>query len=149
MTGKVRSQQPTEGGGTHQEKAHEGADVASRLDGQVLPTLGGNVAVAAPELVRDDVIMKKVKMMEKQKTKSFGLQGDLVAEKTAHAWALLGIVRLQRNMKKFFMEKRAIAFLLAAESAMWENSAVGKQLRTDILIVRLKVGGQIGTLTAS
>lgn len=76
------------------------------------------------------------------------LLGKLVAEKMAHARALLENVRLHRNMKKIGTEKEEIARLLAMKKAKRKNSAAAELLQKDLLTLTMKAGKQIGALVA-
>lgn len=74
------------------------------------------------------------------KAKNLELHGQLIAEKLAHARALLDNVRLQRDMKKMVKEKEKAARLLTVKQAKRENSAVTHQLKKDVLTAPMKAG---------
>lgn len=74
--------------------------------GQVPATVADVAAIAAPDQAGDDFMMKVEEMMEKLKTKNLSLHDELVAEKTAHAHALMGNVSLQPDMKKAVAERK-------------------------------------------
>lgn len=63
-------------------------------------------------------------MMEKLKTKSLSLHGELVAERTAHACALIDNICLQQDKKKAVEEMEEAARLLPAKRTKQKNSAV-------------------------
>lgn len=94
--------------------------------------------------------MAKVeKMMEKLKTENLSSYGELVAQRTAHSFALVDKIRLQRAKKKAGKEKEGVAGLLAAGRAKRENIAVDEQLKKDALTVTMKVGEQDNVLAVS
>lgn len=66
------------------------------------PSTGGQksanaVAIAAPERVENDVMAKVEATMEKLKVENLPSRGALVAERKAHARALMYSIRLQRD----------------------------------------------------
>lgn len=87
-------------------------------------------------------------MIERLKAENLPLHGQLVAEKSAHARALLNNVRLQWHMKKVVKEKEEPAGLPTSEQAKWENSTVVKELMEDVWKVTMNAGNLIGTLAA-
>lgn len=76
VTEDVQSRRSTGSGGVCRENMVEVTIVAPGLSGQGPATVTNAVAVAAPEQVGDEVMMKVKKLMEKLKKGSFGLQGD-------------------------------------------------------------------------
>lgn len=81
-------------------------------------------AVVGSDQACDDAMMKVEDMMNKLKTRNLALYGELVLEKTAHALAMKGSVRLRRNMKKAVAKKEEAMWLCAEKIAKRENSAV-------------------------
>lgn len=55
-----------------------------------------------------DVTVRVEETMEKVKTESLSLRDEPVAEKAAHARALMKITRLQRDRKKIFEKRKTV-----------------------------------------
>lgn len=87
--------------------------------------------------------------MEKLKAESLSFCGEHVAEKAAHAWALMNYTRLRRDIKKTVKQKEGVARLFAAEKTKQGNSAVVEPLKKDVSAITMKAGGQVGDLAAS
>lgn len=104
-TGDVGSQHSTRGAGARQEEEDEVAVVALGLGGQGSAAMADAVAVADLGQACDDGMAKGEEMIKKLKAGNLALLEELIAEKTAHARALLKNVCLQRDTKKVLKEK--------------------------------------------
>lgn len=88
-------------------------------------------------------------MSEILKTENLWLHGELFANWTAHARALMDDIRLRRGRKKAVEEKEEVALLLAAEKAKQGDSAVDEQLKKDAFTVTVKTGDPASVVAAS
>lgn len=96
-----------------------------RVAGSQKPAMVTNiVAVAVRDQVGSDIMAKAEKMEEKSKAENLSLQGEFVADKTAHARAFMDDTILQWNRKKAVKEKEGATRLLAAERSKQNISAV-------------------------
>lgn len=64
VTGIVKTQRSTGGGGVHQEEGTEVAEVAPCLDGQGIVTVANVAIVAAPDQKGGDAMLKVEEMVE-------------------------------------------------------------------------------------
>lgn len=95
VTGDVGTQRSTRGAAARQEKDGEVAKVAPDLDQSVVPSEADAAAVAVLAQAGEDGMAKVEEMIEKLKAENLTLQGQLIAQKSAQAGALLDKVRLE------------------------------------------------------
>lgn len=89
--------------------------------------------------------MTKVEeMIENLNTKNLSLHGNLVAEKAAHACALINSTRLQRDRKNVVEEKKEVGRLRAVKKTKQKNSPMIERLKKDFLTVAIRAAGETG-----
>lgn len=96
-TSVAGTQRSTSGEGTCQDVEVNGREVGPDVGGPKPAIVANAVAVAALEQVGSDMVAKVEEMMEKLKVENLSLHGELVAEKRAHARALMDNFCFQRD----------------------------------------------------
>lgn len=90
----VGNQRTTGGGDAYQDEEVEGVEDGSSPGVQKPATMVDAVAVATMDQKGNDVMEKIAEMMKKPRTENLFLHGGLVAERAAHARALMDDIRL-------------------------------------------------------
>lgn len=85
-------------------------------------------------------------MLEKLKTETVFLHGNLDAERAGHARSLKDSTCFQRDSQKVIEEREEAVWLLAIAEAMRENSAVIDQLKKNISTATVKAAAEVGAL---
>lgn len=105
------------------------------------------LSVAALGQLGGDVLVKIEEMREKLSTKNLSSYGELVAERAAHARALMDNTRLHQDRKTTAEEKNETVRLFVVKRNKWKNGAVIEQFNKDIPTTTLKVAEETNALT--
>lgn len=143
VMGDVGRQQSTGGADDRQKREEEVAEVVPGLGAPVIPLAADVATVTVPDQVGHDGLAKAEEIIENLKAGSLVLHGGLIAEKSAHACALLDNSRVQRDKKRALKWKEEVARLLTFGQAKQENCAVVEQLEKDVLTVTIKTGNRL------
>lgn len=146
VSGDVESQHSTGGESVRQDEEAETVEFEPDKGIQNHATVAGTVCVNAPDQMRNDVFVKVKEMVEKLKTESFSMPGNFVAERAAHARALMDSIHLQRVRRKFVEEKEGAWRVLAVEKTECKNSAGLVQLKKDFLTVTMNAAEEVNAL---
>lgn len=143
------SRRSVAGGGIRKEEDVEGVEAGQGPVSQFIASSANAVCEHDPNELGKDVMAKVDEMMKKEKTENLSLNGELVAEKAAHADELMGNVQFQRRRKKAVERIVKDARLLAPKMVRQDSTVVNGLLMEAVLTATITPAVEIGVLTTS